>query len=394
MYILIINELYSCGGAEEVARLEESLFSLNDISATLLTFDYNNNYHYSKSHLNIPVKPSHKDRIVKYNKYYSHTITILSKLIPDAIHIHNLVNGSAGVLKAIEDYKRKSSKKVVVFQTLHDFGCICPRSWCTDGKGSICSGYKNNSCHKRCSIGFSDSLRLFLLDDLNRRRNSIIDFFITPSECLTSLARLNGFNAYTVSNPFDASLVMSSNSHKCVGDFLYFGRIGVRKGVLNLLRVWPHFSATHSNARLSFVGAIEKDIRDAFLREVSEQESVVYEGEMEHGRMLERIGSAWCVVVPSIWMENSPNTVRESLCLGTLTIGSRRGGIPEMISDDRLLFNPFNSDSMIDCLEFSFNLNVDTYDYLVSNLQRTLLNLSSPKRYIDSVMSLYSNFVI
>lgn len=397
MSVLLISELYSCGGAEEIARLELMLLEERGLKTSFLTFDYSqaqvNGYCWTNCLVNPSSVVKLLSRISAHGSYYIETIKILNKDLPDIIHLHNIVNGSIGILKAIQEYASNSRKKVVVFQTLHDFGCICPRSWCTDGKGLVCSGYKNNDCHKRCSIGASDSLRLFLLKALNNKRNRIVDFFITPSECLTSLARLNGFKAYTVPNPFDSSGTILANSEKSSGDFLYFGRIGVRKGVLNLLRAWPMFSAAHPSARLSFVGVVEDDLRDEFLREVSDQESVIYEGEMEHDQMLERIRNAWCVVVPSIWMENSPNTVRESLCLGTLVIGSRRGGIPEMITDDRLLFVPNDLDAMVCCLDFAFGLSKEAYGLLISAMQESLLNSSSPQRYVDSLMSICSNYL-
>ncbi len=45
------------------------------------------------------------------------------------------------------------------------------------------------------------------------------------------------------------------------------------------------------------------------------------------------------MVVPSIWYENNPLSVIESLCMGTPVIGAEVGGIPELIREgDGMLF--------------------------------------------------------
>jgi len=54
------------------------------------------------------------------------------------------------------------------------------------------------------------------------------------------------------------------------------------------------------------------------------------------------------VVVPSIWYENYPFTVVEGFALGKPVVGSRIGGIPEMIKDDEsgLTFEAGNAEDL------------------------------------------------
>ncbi len=51
------------------------------------------------------------------------------------------------------------------------------------------------------------------------------------------------------------------------------------------------------------------------------------------------------VVVPSIWLENSPKVIYEAFSYSTPVVGSRIGGIPELVRDNKngLLFTAGNS---------------------------------------------------
>ena len=49
--------------------------------------------------------------------------------------------------------------------------------------------------------------------------------------------------------------------------------------------------------------------------------------------MQEQVSNSKCLVFPSECFENNPLSIIESLCNGTPVIGSRIGGIPEMIQE-------------------------------------------------------------
>jgi glycosyltransferase involved in cell wall biosynthesis len=56
------------------------------------------------------------------------------------------------------------------------------------------------------------------------------------------------------------------------------------------------------------------------------------------------------LVVPSLF-DSYPNTVLEALHVGTPVIGSRVGGIPDMLRFDELLFPPMNAEAIADRIE-------------------------------------------
>ena len=74
---------------------------------------------------------------------------------------------------------------------------------------------------------------------------------------------------------------------------------------------------------------------EAELREMAARDgqSIVLEGHCEGARLAELYRNAAFVVVPSEWYENAPMAVLEAFAYGKPVIGTRIGGIPELITE-------------------------------------------------------------
>ncbi len=90
---------------------------------------------------------------------------------------------------------------------------------------------------------------------------------------------------------------------------------------------------------------------------------------------------AQAVVVPSLWYENAPLVVYESLALGTPVIAAEHGGLPELITPGKngFLFRPGDTDGLAKSLKMllntgSFDLPVDPFPV---------------KGHVDRLMRLY-----
>lgn len=66
--------------------------------------------------------------------------------------------------------------------------------------------------------------------------------------------------------------------------------------------------------------------------------------------MAKILGNADLVVVPSI-ADNSPSIIGEALLSGTKVIGTRIGGIPELINDEKYLFDAHSPSQMARILQ-------------------------------------------
>jgi glycosyltransferase involved in cell wall biosynthesis len=123
-------------------------------------------------------------------------------------------------------------------------------------------------------------------------------------------------------------------------DFVYVGRLSQEKGIETLLTAW---GMVHGTAQLKVVGdgPLRRTVEDA-ARTTSR---ISYEGPLSRSQVLNVIGTARALIVPSIWYESSPLTVIESFARGVPVIATRIGALQEMVQSERngLLFSAGDS---------------------------------------------------
>ena len=95
---------------------------------------------------------------------------------------------------------------------------------------------------------------------------------------------------------------------------------------------------------------------------------------------------AQTMVVPSIWYENNPLSVIESLCMGTPVIGAEVGGIPELIREgDGMLFRMGDKEELASAIVSVMSKdNVDT-----QGIARRAQKRFSEKRYWAELKNVY-----
>ena len=85
---------------------------------------------------------------------------------------------------------------------------------------------------------------------------------------------------------------------------------------------------------------------------------IIFTGYLSGDKLKEATRKSLAVVVPSEWYENAPISVLEAFALGKPVVGSRIGGIPEMIVDgvNGCLFKPGDMNDLRDKLELIISL--------------------------------------
>ena len=129
--------------------------------------------------------------------------------------------------------------------------------------------------------------------------------------------------------------------------FLYIGRIAEGKGLDTLITAWKVIidsGRVPENIRLLIVGTSNRDVR-AGLQERVKKENIKNVEFLDHQKresLNKIIIGASCVVVPSEWYENFPNTILEAYAHGKPVIASRLGSLPEAVmhGETGLLFSP------------------------------------------------------
>ena len=117
---------------------------------------------------------------------------------------------------------------------------------------------------------------------------------------------------------------------------LYAGVLAPIKGVHHLINAFGVISAQFANARLVIAGQEQTKAYAADLRrqlaELNVEGRVHFTGPLSQSELARRMAGASVLVLPS-YSEGFPRVVLEAMATGTPVIGSRVGGIPELIED-------------------------------------------------------------
>ncbi len=273
-------------------------------------------------------------RIIYSREAYKKITYVLEKFDPDVVHLNNFnFQLTPSILYAIKNYRKKKGKKLPVIMTAHDCQLVCPNHlMMIPESGKICfacEGGKYKNCIRNKCIHNSRARSILAAIEgylyfLNRTYR-YLDLIICPSEFLKKKLATNPLLApkvITVHN-FIQTIDIEEDMEK--EDYvLYFGRYSREKGVEMLL------SVCESLPDISFVFAGSGPLRDKVLQVKNIEERGFLSGK----ELYSTIAKARFALLPSIWNENCPFSVVEAQMYGTPVLGSRMGGIPELIKED------------------------------------------------------------
>ena len=105
----------------------------------------------------------------------------------------------------------------------------------------------------------------------------------------------------------------------------------IEKGIINLVKAF----SMQPDGNLYIAGdGPEKENIIRFISDNNLNNRVKMLGFLNSNQIKEYISNCSFVVVPSIWYENCPYSILETLATGKAVIGSKIGGIPELIEQD------------------------------------------------------------
>ncbi len=139
-------------------------------------------------------------------------------------------------------------------------------------------------------------------------------------------------------------------------DIVYAGVLIPRKGVQFLLDAFAQLAPHHPDSRLWIVGKAENREYAAQLeaqaRELGIAGRVTFAGDVPQAELARYMARARVLAVPSL-SEGLGRVVVEAMMVGTPVVGSRVGGIPDMIEDgvNGLLVPPGNAGALAGALQ-------------------------------------------
>lgn len=252
----------------------------------------------------------------------------IKEYAPDVVNIHNIQGFSSSVWIA------SRLAGVPVVQVLHDQYSICP---------NITMFRHGRLCHNRC---FTCSLYRLPHKALSR----LVDRVVGVSRYIVEMHdryRMFGNAGKTVIyNARDLHVSGKIHRDGPVRVFGFIGGIVASKGVEVLVREFAMLPANHY--RLLIAGNGEPGYV-SHIRALIDRYGVSAEltGYVDPADFYPEID---VLVVPSLWNDTYPTVIIEALTNGVPVLGSRRGGIPEMIGnrDCGLVFDPDSRGELAD----------------------------------------------
>lgn len=392
MKILILNEFVQLGGAEKITELQFDILEEAGYDVKCLCFNYGNinpdKINYKKYHI-IEIRN-------KLNKFIFNPFILLkiekyiNNFAPDKILINNLWSSPITQYLAIRKYP--------IIQIIHDYSPVCPNSFCThiSSDNKICKGYDLKQCLKTCNKDGS-KLKLFIkiiyLKITEKLRKKYVDIFTCPSYRLTQYLNSFGYNCCCINNPI--KVIEDSLLPKKHGDkihILYVGGINTQKGIIKFVQRFNQFSEKEK-IKLDIYGEItDENIKPSFNRLVYNNPNISVNGYIQNEDVIKVMRQADYLIVPSLWMENYPTVILEAMANGIVVLGSDRGGIPELLQDDRGILFSWDIDMDLEKkLSYCISITSTKYEKIRYNAYRYIRDNNNYTLYTKKLTALLNS---
>ncbi len=281
---------------------------------------------------------------------------VLEDFRPDVCHLNNFhYQLTPSILLEIKDWSKRSGHPCKMLYTAHDFQLVCPNHLCRNReKSELCQdclkGHYTRCVKGRCIHGSCLKSMVGALENWLWNRSGIyesIDAIICCSHFLKKRLDTNPILAKKtrVIPNFTEDLPRPNVQKQPY--VLYFGRYDEEKGIRLLLeaaKALPEISF-----RFAGIGPLGREIET-----VSNAQNLGFQTGDDLRKL---IAQARFTVCPSIWYENCPMSILESIQLGTPVLGAGIGGIPELIQPGKngILFEAGNREALIEAIRALWN---------------------------------------
>ena len=312
---------------------------------------------------------------------------------PDIAHIHLFwgMGISPSITKVLMKYH------IPLVHTAHDYHMICPVALLMDSKGRVCEACKGKHYYKAMIKGCSHNGRVATCIKAaeqyyhNCKYNpvDVLQGIIYVSkfsqkkhlEYMPSLAKVNSTVLYNFNNIDEPREDYSGNY------YLYYGRLAQEKGLFTLMEAFRKNPALE--LKIVGTGPLENAIRQKL------PSNVEMLGPKYGEELFEIVKGAKFVCVSSECYENNPLTIVESYSKGVPVIGSRLGGITEIIRDGEtgFLFEHKNVDELSNCLTKAELLSESEYVAICKAAYHFAQENFSSERHYEKLMSFYKDVI-
>ena len=171
--------------------------------------------------------------------------------------------------------------------------------------------------------------------------------------------------------------------------FLYFGRLSREKGIMTLIRA---MEGTKRQLYIMGSGPCKEEI-EVYLAEHNLTEQIKMLGFKSGQDLVDVVGNAGAVILPSEWYENGPYSAIESLQLGRPIIGSDLGGIPELIDGNGYIFRHGDVEQLRQLILNFPQSGTDEYLALCAASERIFQDRYMSEKHYEKLMKVYQEAI-
>lgn len=300
---------------------------------------------------------------------------LLIQIKPDIAHVGHVNHLSTGLIDEL------NKLKIPIVYTLHDFWLMCPRGqFLTRSIGhtdnfQLCEKQNDKKCATDCYKVYFSGIKVNENFEVENWSNWIhqrmietkailnkVDLFIAPSNYLRDRF-INEFNVPAdkivyLDYGFPIEYLTQTEKKKEIENFT-FGYIGTHipaKGINQLIEA---FCKIQEPASLKIFGRHNGQSTNALkLLAAKSKNKIEFEGEyINHNLANDVFSKVDCIVVPSIWAENSPLVIHEAQACKVPVITADYGGMKEYVQHNvnGLLFEHRNANSLAEQMKFAIS---------------------------------------
>jgi glycosyltransferase involved in cell wall biosynthesis len=248
---------------------------------------------------------------------------------PDVMHCNNLFpQFSASV------YGAAQRAGVPIVQALRNYRYFCSNSFLfRDGKicedclqnGNLLSALRHR-CYRDSLLATSAVAAMQTTHRMIGTWNRVVDLFFTPSQFAREIYIRGGFDPDQIM--VKPNFIDPDPGAGCGnGEYgMFVGRLSHEKGLDVVFRAWRKMP---DPPPILIVG--EGPMRDEVVELAKSNSKIQYLGPSSHSNILNLLGNAKFLVMPSVWYETFGRTIAESFSRGTPVLASRLGAMAELV---------------------------------------------------------------